>query len=109
MTLGERIIFYRKQRGLSQKALAELLGISATRLNYWEKNKREPDVQMINNLCEALLIDGDSLLGRERKTPPDPEGTRDEQEEMFISLFSKLTEEHKKFLVAVMQVLLAQD
>lgn len=64
MTLGQRIVFYRKQAGYSQKALAVKVGISATRLNYWEKDKREPDVEMVNALCSALGIDGDTLLGR---------------------------------------------
>ena len=40
MTLGEKIVYYRDKRGLTQKALAERMGITPTRLNYWEKDKR---------------------------------------------------------------------
>ena len=69
MTLGERIVYYRKKAGFNQKGLAEALGISATRLNYYEKDKREPDIKMINALCKALNVDGDTLLGRETQVP----------------------------------------
>lgn len=76
MTLGERIVFYRRRRNLTQKALADLMGISPTRLNYWEKDKREPDVRMINQLCRTLDVDPKYLLSDaempEEKTPPSP-------------------------------------
>lgn len=64
MTFGERIVATRKEKGISQKALAELLGISPTRLNYWEKDKRFPPIPMLNRISEILEVDGDYLLGR---------------------------------------------
>lgn len=42
------------------------------------------------------------------ETSPDPEGPRDEKEMLFMSLFGQLSDEHKKFLIAVMRVLLEQ-
>ena len=39
-TLGKRLVKIRKEKGLTQKRLAELLDITPTRLNYWEKDKR---------------------------------------------------------------------
>ena len=65
MTLGEKIVYYRDKRGLTQKALAEHMGITPTRLNYWEKDKREPDVKMLNLLCKTLEIDPKVLLSDE--------------------------------------------
>lgn len=72
MTFGERIVFYRKKAGLSQKALAELIDVTPTRLNYWEKDKREPDIKMINALCVALNVEGDVLLGRSAESKKSP-------------------------------------
>lgn len=103
MTLGERIVFYRKQRKLTQKALAEQMSISPTRLNYWEKDKREPDVHMLNQLCRALDIDPKSLLSddpgvemmpKSEKTPlaPPEEGSaegrvsKEQVEDVLVSL-----------------------
>lgn len=75
MTFGERIVTARKNIGLSQKELAEKLGISATRLNYWEKNKRFPPIPMLNSLCEILKLEGDELIGRNKKKSPETEDT----------------------------------
>lgn len=70
-TFGERLTQARKDKGLSQKAFAELLEITATRLNYWEKDKREPDIPHLHKICEILNINGDWLLGRsEQKEKP---------------------------------------
>lgn len=72
MSFGERIVIARKKIGLSQKELAEKLGISATRLNYWEKDKRFPPIPMLNSLCEILQLEGDELIGRNKKISPEP-------------------------------------
>lgn len=65
MTLGEKIVYYRDKKGWTQKALAERMGITPTRLNYWEKDKREPDVKMLNLLCRTLVVDPKILLSDE--------------------------------------------
>lgn len=65
MTLGEKIVYYRDKKGWTQKALAERMGITPTRLNYWEKDKREPDVKMPNLLCRTLEVDPKILLSDE--------------------------------------------
>ena len=70
MTFGERIVRARENKGLNQKQLAELLEISPTRLNYWEKDKREPDVPMIWKLIETLDVSGDWLIGHDDSPTP---------------------------------------
>ena len=72
MTLGEKIAHYRNLRGFSQKGLAEAMGITPTRLNYWEKDKREPDVKMLNLLCKTLELDPKVLLFEETENTPAP-------------------------------------
>lgn len=62
-TLGKRLVKVRKEKELTQKKLAEMLGITPTRLNYWEKDKREPDVAMIKKISEVLEIDPNFLIG----------------------------------------------
>lgn len=34
MTLGEKIVYYRDKKGWTQKALAERMGTTPTRINY---------------------------------------------------------------------------
>lgn len=65
VTFGERLVEAREQIGLNQKQLAEILEITPTRLNYWEKDKRQPDVPMIKALARALQVTADYLIGNE--------------------------------------------
>ncbi len=61
-TFGQTLIEIREQKGISQRKLAELLGITPTRLNYWEKDKRQPDIEMIQNIAKALSTEPNLLL-----------------------------------------------
>lgn len=69
MTFGERLAYCRTQKGYNQREFAAALGITPTRLNYWEKDKREPDVSMIKNIATLLNISTDDLIGIEKKSP----------------------------------------
>ena len=60
---SERLVEARQRLNMTQRKLAELLGVTPTRLNYWEKGKREPDVVMIQKLSQALKIDPNFLIG----------------------------------------------
>ena len=59
---GNTLKELRIKRNLNQKQFAELLGISATRLNYWEKDKREPDLFNILKICYQKYANSQSLF-----------------------------------------------
>lgn len=65
MSLSEKIVERRVSLNMSQKELAERLGVTPTRFNYWEKGKREPDVHYIKALARELGVSGDYLLETE--------------------------------------------
>ena len=48
---------------LTQKAMAELIGISASRLNEILTGKREPTLQIARAICINLSIDASIVLG----------------------------------------------
>ena len=48
---------------LTQKAMAELIGISASRLNEILSGKREPTLQVARAICINLSIDASIVLG----------------------------------------------
>ena len=65
-TFGERLVAARKKKNITQKHLSEILNITPTRLNYWEKDKRKPDIEMIKQIANALDVQTDELLGVEQ-------------------------------------------
>lgn len=62
-TIGERIIFLREERDISQKALALTIDITATTLSRYENNIYEPKAEIISRLVKALDTTADFLLG----------------------------------------------
>lgn len=62
MTLGGRIARLRKERGLSQEALAELVGVSRQAVSKWELDEAQPDAAKIVLLAQALEVSTDQLL-----------------------------------------------
>ena len=52
----------RKSEGLTQKELADKLGVSFQAVSKWEKGDALPDTGIILDLCEALGTTADKLL-----------------------------------------------
>lgn len=61
--IGNRIRKYRESLGISQKQLAEQIGISNGRISNWEQGINRPDADMLAQLCSALKVSPSSLLG----------------------------------------------
>lgn len=56
MDLGEQIKKYRKEAGLTQKELAEILDVATGTIQQYELGKRQPRLEMINRIAGALGI-----------------------------------------------------
>ncbi len=61
-TVGECIALLRKRLGISQRELAELLGVTDKAVSKWERGVSLPDVTLLSPLAEALQLSVDSLL-----------------------------------------------
>lgn len=60
---NERIREARQQCGLTQKQVAEKLGITDNALCQYEKGVREPSISTIIELCKLYDVSADYLLG----------------------------------------------
>lgn len=60
---GKSIRFYRLQMGLSQESLAEMIGVQKMAISNYEKDKRTPNAETIEKICQALKIPVAKLLG----------------------------------------------
>lgn len=59
--LGERIVYLRKKKGLSQLSLAYLSDVSKTYLSDLERGRRNPSVLILSRIAKALRVDLASL------------------------------------------------
>ena len=61
---GEKLRALRKQHRVTQKGLAEMLGITQQAVGKWESNRSEPDSETLMRLAEYFETSVDALLGR---------------------------------------------
>lgn len=88
-TLGERIAEKRKEKGLKQDELAEMLGVSAQAVSKWENDVSCPDIMTLPLLAERLGCTVDELLtGREEPKAAVlvPEGERKSFEKLVLRI-----------------------
>ena len=69
--LSEQIAALRKERGLTQEQLGNLVGVSAQAVSKWEKGGT-PDVELLPILSRQLGVTIDALFGMEGGEPEDP-------------------------------------
>lgn len=60
--IGSRIRKYRENKGLSQKDLADLIGVSNSRISNWEQGINRPNADIVADICKALNISPSELL-----------------------------------------------
>ena len=65
MKLSEKILELRKRRGLSQEALAELLGVSRQAISKWENGDATPEIFKLRLIAETFDVTSDWLLSEE--------------------------------------------
>lgn len=78
MDIGKKIRNAREEKGISQKELAKILGVSPARLSNWELGINRPDADMIGIICKNLSISANDLLGL--PIVPDPMPSRNEMD-----------------------------
>ena len=70
--MGARILRRRKEKGLTQEALAKQLGVSNQAVSKWEGDVCCPDLQLLPLLADTLEMTLDELFGRESKAASAP-------------------------------------
>ena len=60
---GEIIRNARKSLGLTQRQLAEKIGVSNTSISNWEKGLSRPDADLIQKLCDVLQLQPNDFYG----------------------------------------------
>lgn len=62
MTIGTNIKLFRKERGLTQKQLADMLGVAPNTITQYELGVSQPKIEQLQKIAEALHISVLSLF-----------------------------------------------
>lgn len=71
MDFAQRLVALRKERGLTQQALADRVGIHVSNIRRYEAGTSQPTLDVLRNVALALATSADSLLFDEDERGPD--------------------------------------
>ncbi len=91
--IGLRIKSLRKKENLTQKQLAEKIGVSQRMIGYYESEERFPPHDVLSKLADCFSVSADYLLGRSVTDEPNEQVTPKGQKDI-----AKRMEEIKKDL-----------
>lgn len=109
----------RKTKNLSQQKLADILGISKSSVNMYERGEREPGLEMVEKIADFFNVDIDYLFGKSdisnraltQSYPlPDIPSPSETDPDMFVLyMYKKLDAEDKAEIRGEMKHMLRSD
>ncbi len=100
MDFPERLSTLRKQRQLTQQALADLVGVHISQIRRYEGGESQPTLEVIRKLAVALSVSADVLV-----FDKDERGPEDEFRMRFEAL-GQFTEDEKKVAKEILDSLI---
>ena len=65
-TIGNKIKELRRSKGMSQKDIADKLGVTSQAVSKWENGKNLPDMMMLSRIADILQVSCDELHNPEK-------------------------------------------
>ena len=92
---GVRLKALRKEKRLTQKQLASMIGVQHSVISFYEVGDRIPSVEIIIKLAAVLHVSADYLLGIEKKDTIDISGLSDEDKKLIRSMINNIREKEE--------------
>ena len=90
MTIGKRIATLRREKGLKQDDLAQMLEVSPQAVSKWENDQTCPDISLLPKLAKVLGVSVDELLSGKQEEKPlvtlVPEEQRKDLKDMLLRI-----------------------
>lgn len=105
MTTGELIKKARVHAGLTQKELSDRIGVSYQMIQAWENNRRNPKIESLQKIAEALNIDVSEFLTDNTATVQKFKDFSIDADGDFEEKYNSLTDEEKKLFGKYVQAM----
>ena len=104
--LGQRMLELRKEQGLTQGQLAELLGISQQLVAFYEKGQRRVPIELLPEVARLLGVSVEELLGLNTETTAKRGPTPKLQQQ--LERLSRLPRAKQRFVSEMLEAVLQQ-
>ena len=103
MAFPDQLTALRKDRGLSQRALAEMVGVHLTQIQRYEGGGGQPTLDVIRRLALALSVSADALV-----FVSEPRGPKDDDLKLILEAVDRFDAEEKATAKTVLKGLILQ-
>lgn len=104
MTLGEKLLYLRKTKGLSQEQLAAEITVSRQAVSKWELGESMPDTANVIQLTKIFDVSADFLLNEEVDIPIGARaGEETEQDVIYSILKNELKDDSDQLALKMFQ------
>jgi transcriptional regulator with XRE-family HTH domain len=103
MAFPDQLTALRKDRGLSQRALAEMVGVHLTQIQRYEGGGGQPTLDVIRRLALALSVSADALV-----FDSEPRGPKDDDLKLILEAVDRFDAEEKATAKTVLKGLILQ-
>ena len=87
--IAHRLATMRREKGYSQEALAEKLGLSRQAISKWERAEALPDTEVLYDIAMLYGVTLDYLVSDHKDTPPEVQSVR-KRNRIIITMLSVL-------------------
>lgn len=105
--LGNRITSLRKDAGLTQVQLAQMLNVSQQAVQSWEAGRRRIQISILPAVAKILSVSLEGLLGEESEHTPRKRGPASRLEQQ-IQIISQLPKSKQKFVSEMLDTVITQ-
>jgi len=100
MIFPEKLVEIRKQRGFTQQAMADKIGIHVSQIKRYEAGTAQPTLEIFYKIVLALNVSADSMLFKKNQRGPD------EDLKLYFEAVSKLTAKEKNTIKELIEGML---
>lgn len=95
--VAKNILFYRKQNKMSQKTLAEKIGVKHNTISSWESCTNSVDIDSLFKICDALNVSANVMMGIDDNT--NNNDTLNENENYLLNTFRNLSVQGQEYIL----------
>jgi len=96
---GQRLAAIRKEKGLTQKELAERLGVKREMVDYYERRAINPALEVVQSCAKVLKVPVSALVGDEQPLPAKAKSGPQSQLQRKFEQVKKLPRKQQEFVL----------
>jgi transcriptional regulator with XRE-family HTH domain len=106
---GQRLAEARRNKGLTQRELAELLSTTQKMVDYYERRAVNPALEVVQSCAKALNVPVSALVGDEQPSSTRAKPGPQSQLEQRFEQIKKLPRKKQQFIIELLDAMLSAE